>query len=192
MSAKVKICGIKSLEDALLSYRLGADMLGMIFAESPRKVSISTAADIALRLSGKVVLVGVFSDPEDPHISEVCEKAKLDMLQIYFSESVNGFSGYPLPVLRSYLINENTDISEIERAGSLLDFKKAPRLLGLCASENIDMSETILAGGLNCGNVGRILKTLNPLGVDVARGVESEPGRKDKDKLEQFIRKVKS
>ncbi|MEE9555447.1 MAG: phosphoribosylanthranilate isomerase [candidate division Zixibacteria bacterium] len=192
MPTKVKICGITNLEDALLSYQLGADMLGLIFAESPRRVSITAAADIASRLSGKIVLIGVFSDPEDPFISEVCEEVKLDMLQLYFPENANGFSSYLLPVLRSYWINENTDVSKIKMAGSLLDFKKAPRLLGLCASENIDMSETILAGGLNCENVGRIVKTFKPNGVDVARGVESEPGRKDKNKLEQFIQKVKS
>ncbi len=192
MPASVKICGITNLDDALLTYELGADMLGLIFAESPRKVSISTAADIALQLSGKIVLVGVFSDPKDPDIREVCDSVKLDMLQIYFADKVNGSSGYPLPVLRAYWINENTDIIKIERTGSLLDFKKAPRLLELCASENIDMSDTILAGGFDCENVSRVLKTLNPLGVDVARGVESQPGRKDKDMLEQFIRKVKS
>ena len=192
MPARVKICGITNLEDALLTYELGADMLGLIFAESPRKVSISMAADIASHLSRKVVLVGVFSDPEDPNIREVCDRVKLDMLQIYFGENVNGFSGYPLTVMPSYWINEKTDISKIERAGSLLDFKKAPRLLELCASENIDMSDTFLAGGFDCENVDRVLKALNPLGVDVARGVESQPGRKDKDMLEQFIRKVKS
>lgn len=192
MPAKVKICGITNLEDALLSYELGADMLGMIFAESPRSVSISMAADIALHLSGKIVLVGVFSDPDDPHTNEVCDKVKLDMLQIYFGEGLNGFPSYPLPILPSYWVNENTDISKIELAGSLLDFKKAPRLLELCASENIDMSETFLAGGFDCENVDRVMKNLNLLGVDVARGVESEPGRKNKDKLEQFIRKVKS
>ena len=192
MPAKVKICGITNLEDALLSYKLGADMLGLIFAESPRKASISTAADIALRLSGKIVLVGVFSDPEDPNMKDICDRVKLDMLQIYFGEAVNGFPSYPLPILPSYWVNENTDISKIELAGSLLDIKNAPRLLEKCASENINMSEAILAGGLHSGNVGRILKTLKPFGVDVARGVESEPGMKDKDKLEQFIRKVKS
>ncbi len=192
MSAKVKICGITNLEDALLSHTLGADMLGMIFARSPRRISISTAADIALRLSGKVALVGVFSDPDDPQIGEVCERIKLDMLQIYFGENVNGFPSYPLPILPSYWVKEKTDISKIELAGSLLDFKRAPRLLGKCRSENIDMSEAILAGGLHSGNVDSILKTLKPFGVDVARGVESEPGKKDKAKLEQFIRKVKS
>jgi phosphoribosylanthranilate isomerase len=191
MPAKVKICGITSLEDALLALKLGADMLGLIFAESPRRVSMTTATDITLRLSGKIVLVGVFSDPEDPRISEVCERVNLDMLQIYFSDNVNGFLRYPVPVLRSYWISENTDISKIQRAGSLLDFKKAPRLFESCVSENADMSETILAGGFDAANVGHIVKTLNPLGVDVASGVESEPGRKDKDKLERFIRKVK-
>ena len=192
MPATVKICGITNLGDALRSYKLGADMLGLIFAESSRRISITTATDIALRLSGKIVLVGVFSDPEDPRINEVCEKVKLDMLQIYFGEGVNGIPSYPLPILPSYWVNKNTDISKIERSGSLLDFKKAPRLLDLCASENIDMSETFLAGGFDCENVDRVLKILNPLGVDVARGVESQPGMKDEDKLEQFIRKVKS
>jgi phosphoribosylanthranilate isomerase len=192
MPAKVKICGITNLEDALLSYKLGADMLGLIFTESSRRVSITAATDIALRLSGKIVLVGVFSDPDDPQIGEVCERIELDMLQIYFGEGVSGFPSYPLPILPSYWVSENTDISKIELAGSLLDFKKAPRLLEKCASENINMSEAILAGGLHSGNVGSILKILKPFGVDVARGVEREPGMKDKDKLEQFIRKVNS
>ncbi len=132
----------------------------MIFAKSPRRVSITTAADIALRLSGKIVLVGVFSDPDDPRIGDVCDRIKLDMLQIYFGHGINGFPSYPLPILPSYWVNENTDISKIERTGSLLDFKKAPRLLESCVSENIDMSETILAGGLNSANVGRPEKTL--------------------------------
>ena len=192
MPVKVKICGITNLKDALLSYKLGADMLGMIFAESPRKVSIATAADIALRLSGKIVLVGVFSDPDDPLINEVCERAKLDILQLYLPDNTNGRPDYHIPVLQSYWINESTDISNIKMAGSLLDFKKAHRLLGLCVSKNIDMSETILAGGLDCENVSRIVNTFKPLGVDVARGVESEPGRKDVDKLERFIQQVKS
>lgn len=192
MAVKVKVCGITSVADALLSCELGADLLGLIFANSPRRISVRTAAEISMRLSGKIALVGVFSDPDDPGIIEVCERAKLDMLQIYFPDKSNGFLSYPLPVLPSYWITEETDISRIERTGSLLDFKGAPGLLESCEVGKMDMSETILAGGFNIENVGRIVETLNPLGVDVARGVESEPGKKDRDKLERFIRAVKS
>ncbi len=192
MTAAVKICGITNIEDAVLCYNMGADMIGMIFAESPRRISISTASQIASRLAGKITIVGVFSDPEDRSIEEVRENVELDMLQIYFPENENGDLEYPIPVLRSYWIKEDSDLSVIDKSGALLDFKKAPKLLKSCGLSGVKFNDAFLAGGLDSENVKNIIKTFQPHGVDVARGVERIPGIKDKIKLEKFIRKVKS
>lgn len=192
MTVAVKICGITNIDDAVICYNMGADMLGMIFAESPRKISISTASKIASRLAGKITIVGVFSDPEDPSIEEVCENVELDMLQVYFHETRNADFDYPIPLLRSYWIKEDSDLSGIDKSGTLLDFKRAPKLLKSCGSSGVKFHDTFLAGGFDSENVENIIKIFKPHGVDVARGVERIPGIKDKIKLEKFIRKVKS
>lgn len=192
MTTAVKICGITNIDDAVMSYNMGADMLGMIFAESPRKVSISTASEITSRLAGKIKIVGVFSNPEDLSIKEVCENVELDMLQVYFDETGKADFDYPIPLLRSYWIREDSDMTGINKYGALLDFKEAPNLLKSCGLNGMKFNDAFLAGGFNSENVESIIKIFKPHGVDVARGVEKIPGIKDKIKLEKFIRKVKS
>ena len=193
MKPLVKICGITNVSDALCAVEYGADMLGLIFAESPRSVNIESAELIALKLSGKVKLVGVFAEYDTDIISEVCRKIDLDLLQIYFPSQNFLEPKTPVKIIRSYWIKSTVDLNKIDFQKALLDFKHVPEFLHGSSDElkKYDYSNTILAGGLNCGNVTEVINRFQPFGIDVASGVESSPGIKDKEKLKEFIGMVK-
>lgn len=194
MTPKVKVCGMTNVDDAMLAVELGADYIGLIFAESPRRISISAAKQIADKLKGKTQIVGVFADANDPSIADVIANVELDMLQLYFPVGANTALELPLPILRSYWIEKEDDLGSIDIGGALLDFKRVPHLLDKPMPSPLadELRTAFLAGGLDCDNVEAVLKAHQPMAVDVARGVESVPGRKDRDKLTDFIRKVKA
>lgn len=193
MKPLVKICGITSVSDALCAAEYGADMLGLIFAESPRSINYKSAELIVSKLSGKVKFVGVFAEYDIAIINEICNKIDLDMLQIYFPAQNSPEPKTSVKIIRSYWIKSELDLRTIDIQKALLDFKQAPEFLNGSSDElmKYDFSSTILAGGLNCGNITEVINRFQPFGVDAASGVESSPGIKDKEKLKEFISKVK-
>src|ERR1041384_969334 len=87
MSVKVKICGTTNLPDAQAAVAAGADMVGFIFADaSPRRVSIETAAEIALQLPGHVVKVGVFVNAPADFVARAIHECRLNVLQFHGDE----------------------------------------------------------------------------------------------------------
>ncbi|PWB70049.1 hypothetical protein C3F09_09720 [candidate division GN15 bacterium] len=188
MSPIVKICGITSADDAQLSVDLGARMVGLIFAESPRRVSMAAAEQILKTIPDGVLRVGVFSDPCDPNIDSICSRVPLDLLQIYFGNDDSVNNTYTVPILAAFLINELSDL-HADRSFALYDFKNNPALLD-SMSGHFAMEKALLAGGLNSDNVAGIVEKFSPLGVDVCSGVESTPRVKDRRKLEAFMKAV--
>ncbi len=204
MRTRVKICGLTNLEDALWAAEAGADLLGFVFADSPRRVDPLVVQGIIEALPPLVRTVGVFVDEEPEVVLEIAGRCRLDYLQLHGNETpadclllndwqiikaVRIGSGQQFPDLEPYrdccrLFLFDTHVPG--RAGGtgqafdwqLVDREKAGR-------------HFILAGGLNPDNVGRAIATVHPWVVDVSSGVEREPGRKDYKKIEAFMDAVR-
>ncbi len=182
----IKICGITTPGDAVQAIDSGASAIGLIFAPSRREVSIERAREIASVVRGRAELVGVFK--ETATIRAVYEAVRLDRIQIHGS----GAPGIPVPVIRALrpqdigrvhnpAEGEMTLIDGSEGRGQAFDWSLAlgtPRPF-------------VLAGGLTPENVGEAIRITRPYGVDVASGVEAEPGRKDPEKVRRFCAAVK-
>jgi len=202
MAVDVKICGLTNREDALAAMTLGADYLGFILYEgSPRCVATEQLVDI-IRGDPKIRnAVGVFVNASREEVEHVIVEASLDVVQLHGDEDANGFKNLSVPTWRAIKIRKGECVPAVEAwdvdryvidadvrdqfggTGVEVDREKAASVAARCPA--------MLAGGLTPDNVAEAIKRVRPLGVDVSSGVESEPGKKDLDKVEAFIRAAK-
>lgn len=190
----VKICGITNLAAAQAAVEAGADAVGFVFADSVRKVSVDTAADIARELPGGVLRVAVFLRPDPAEVRRIMSRFPADLVQADFG-TVNAGAGL-LPVFREgdddaleeYLSDTVARRFHYEGrssgAGEAVDWQHAARLAR--------RGRMTLAGGLTPANVATALETVQPFGVDVSSGVEAKPGVKDHEKIRDFISAVRN
>ncbi len=197
MATKIKICGITNLADAEKCRDCGVDFIGLVFAESPRQVSVDDAADIARRMSGKVSLVGVFDRYDEAVVSQIVRKVRLDYLQVYYDPENGPIMLPPLPLISSVWMGENGGfrLPPYPCRYLLLDFKRNGGIGGMpeydwnMVNQRYDV---FLAGGIGPENVLGILKFYRPFGIDSASGLESAPGIKDHSKMEQLVHIARS
>jgi len=200
MGLKIKICGITNADDAMAAIEAGADALGFMFYEqSPRNVSIASVAKIARELPPFVSLVGVFVDPTEEVIAQAQGECGLDALQFHGQESTafcERFAHHR--IIKSFRIQNAESLRGLpayRTAAWLLDSHVPGQLGGTGTRFNWDLASEarklgrpiILAGGLTARNVAEAIRKVQPYAVDVSTGVESAPGRKDPDKLREFI-----
>ena len=214
----IKICGTTNLEDAQLAAAAGADALGFIFAPSPRQIDPATAAEIIRALPKGIVRVGVFVNESLATITQIVAEAGLNTVQIHGDgpplpaslkavEEVLGqecgiiraipgerLSGdfmfsesFALPNRAVLLDNARSDSSG--GTGKSFDWSTVASNVRLM-SDRFDL-KFIIAGGLTPGNVGEAIRLFRPWGVDVVSGVEAKPGKKDPQKLRDFIQAVR-
>lgn len=190
----IKICWITRLEDAISAARFGADAIGFVFAESPRKVSPDEAREISMEAPKGVSRVGVFVDYPPQEVSRIAEYCRLDMVQLHGSEDREYSSGLGRTVIKAIRVDGTTDILRAadypchallldgydqKNDGGGFDWRQV-RLLPSSV-------KVIVAGGLDPENVKGAIELTNPYGVDVSRGVESAPGIKDPVLMYRFI-----
>jgi phosphoribosylanthranilate isomerase len=198
---RVKICGVTRLEDALLAARLGADALGFNFwPRSKRYVPPAAAGEIVRQLPPGVTPFGVFVNPARDEALAAVDASGVAVAQLHGDEDPLLCASLPVPVVKGLRIATSRDLAQLaayEVAAFLLDAPSAgyggsgqPCDWGL-ASEVARELPVLLAGGLSAENVADAVRTVHPLGVDVASGVESAPGVKDAALLERFIRSAK-
>lgn len=191
----IKVCGITSEADALLCVGLGADALGFVFAPSPRQVSVAAVRDIVHRVPREVLTVGVFRDEARQRVVQMAYDAGLGAVQLHGHETaedcrwvrqqvpctIRAFSAGDPAITR--FADFGADYILIDGAspgsGEVFDWRLAEGV--------IDHGRMLVSGGLHAGNVAQAIAHLQPWGVDVSSGVESEPGRKDPNKVRQFI-----
>ena len=179
---KVKICGITNELDARLAIRCGADALGFIFAESPRQIQKEALASFRKQIPREVLCVGVFRGQSANEVAGIMKEFSLDVAQVYDPIDLAA------PVWRAKTISEPV----LEAANhSLLDVKADDPALSSIWRHLAETNVFALAGGLHASNVSQAIAICEPEWVDVARGVESEPGVKDETKLIEFMRAVK-
>jgi len=212
---KVKICGITNEEDAQLAVELGADALGFIFADSPRKVTPETAAEIIAGLPPFITTVGVFVNHPINDVKLIAQECGLDVLQFHGEEDGPYCRKFDQRVIKAFRMRNYTEIEEWVfheneyEASTLLD--PNPNVIaylvdayarGKYGGTGIHLNwelvrdlesrkPLILAGGLDHKNVALAIKVVKPFAVDVSSGVELKPGKKDKYKLREFMKVVK-
>jgi phosphoribosylanthranilate isomerase len=196
---RVKVCGITSLDDALLAAEAGADALGFIFVEgTPRYVAPARAAAIVGALPPFVCPVGVFWDHAPDHVRAVVEECGLAAVQLHGSEPPEAVTAAPRPVLKTIKITKREDLALLDRykpAAFLLDSPvrwsegeaRAP-ISWTLAREAAARGRIILSAGLTPETVAEAIRVARPYGVDVNSGVEAAPGRKDPVKVRRFVR----
>jgi len=201
----VKICGITSVEDALLAVDAGADALGLNFVpESKRVVDRVTAAHIADAVADLVELIAVVADRDEGFLDDLREATGIRWLQLHGSELPEALHGLLPDAFKAVAIGSAADVLRAREYGGtrLLVDAKAPGELG-GTGQSFDWSlvvplarerDLIVAGGLRPDNVGDAIAALLPFGVDVASGVEM-PGnarKKDEGKLRAFVAAVRA
>ena len=195
----VKICGITSETDALMSVAMGADALGFLFAPSPRRISPSKAADIIKRLPSNVLSVGVFRDESLQGITEVLAKTRLRAVQLHGHESreVTRAVSAEVPIVIKAFPAASPELEEAKSYGAnviLIDAERPGKgqvFDWALAERSAGGKRVILAGGLTPENVSTAIAQTRPWGVDVSTGVESKPGRKDSRLVRRFVRAAK-
>ena len=203
MSVTVKICGITSEADALAAVEAGADAIGLMFYEgSPRHVTLEQAKAISAALPQHVMRVGVFVNAEEAFVHQALTECMLNILQFHGDETPEECSRYPVMTLKAFRVQGEETLAELEAypaAGYLLDAYVKDALGGTGATFNWDLAvraqefgkPIFLAGGLTPENVVEAVRKVQPFGVDVSSGVESEPGRKDAEQMRTFVSAAK-
>lgn len=193
----VKICGITRREDADAAADLGANAIGFVlWPASPRHANLDTVATIVGGLPPFIIPVGVFVNPSADDIAQAAG-AGLRLAQVHGQVPPGRLT---LPVLRAVHLGASTDDIEpaVDDATVLLDAHDPVRHGG--TGQTVDWTRAravaakrriVLAGGLTPLNVREAIAAVRPYAVDVASGVEAEPGIKDSLKLRAFIDAVR-
>lgn len=202
---KVKICGIKTLQDVEFVNRQKPDFTGFVFYSlSKRYVSLITARSLKAKLNKKIKSIGVFVNAPPEEIAAAAELGIINMVQLHGDET-NAYIAElrkicTLPIIKAVRVREEADIKKAAFYNCeyfLFDTYGTASYGGTGRQFDTQLLKGIkinkpyfLAGGLNAGNVRSALKGLKPYAVDVSGGVESG-GSKDEIKIKNFIKKVK-
>jgi phosphoribosylanthranilate isomerase len=198
---KVKICGITNIEDARISYQLGADAIGFIFhKKSKRFIEPERVEEIIISLPPLILKVGVFVNMPPNEINEISKKIKLNIVQLHGEENQDIIDKVDLPVIKALRIKNEFDytaISQYRNCSILLDAFDDREYGGTGKQFNWDAipvalrSKIILAGGVSVQNIKQIYNEINPYAVDISSSVEASPGIKDHEKLKELFNKIK-
>jgi phosphoribosylanthranilate isomerase len=194
---QVKICGICDAAGAAAAVEAGADLIGFHFCSSQRRVTPEEAKAIIEALSPRPTIVGVFIDQDAAEVRQIAEFAGLDLLQLHGSESPGFEAGRPVMKVLKVREGQVPDAegwpdpvmldswSPDQRGGTgqVWDWELARPLLAA--------RKVFIAGGLEPGNVGKVVSGFKPYGVDVSSGVESSVRVKDPDKVRAFVHAVR-
>ncbi len=196
----VKICGITNVKDALDAIELGADAVGFLFTESPRKISVSKASEIVKQLPANFLTIGVFRDQEAREVIDTVREVGLLGAQMHGRESVAEVAEvieHVRWVAKSVIAGSQEALKADEFGTSMILVDSAHPGTGTSYDLNLLQQipkalRLILSGGLTVTNVGESIKVVSPWGVDVSSGVETSPGVKDRTKMRDFIKNARS
>jgi phosphoribosylanthranilate isomerase len=199
---RVKICGITSAEDALAAVEAGADALGFVFVPgTPRLVHPETAERIVAGLPPFVTAVGVFADQPLEEVLRIAARCNLQAVQLHGDEPEAFSRRIPLKIIKAVRVRDAPDLRPIATYPAhafLLDAFVEGQAGGTGTPISWDLAmqakghaPIILSGGLRPETVGLAVRRVRPYGVDVSSGVEMRPGRKDHQKVREFIAAVR-
>ena len=202
---RVKICGITRLADARAAVDAGADALGFVFAQSPRRVSETKVRWITSRLAPWITKVGVFVNARPSTIARTMKRCGLDAVQLHGEEppaDARALRKMGFPVIKALRVRDSLDKQTLDGypADAFLLDTAAPGIYG-GSGRSFDWRllrglrttrPLIISGGLRPGNVRKLLKNIKPYGVDVSSGVENSPRKKDTKLVRKFVKNAKT
>jgi phosphoribosylanthranilate isomerase len=201
-TVRVKICGITRGVDLQAAVAAGADALGFVFAQrSKRVLEPQQATDLVANAPAFVSRVGLFMDQGIDTISSILDQVPLNLLQFHGQESGGFCRRFGLPYIKAISMQSGLDVQRVadeygDAAALLLDSHQPGGVGG--TGQVFDWSAipelpipVILAGGLTAANVRQAVEQVKPWAVDVSSGVEDAPGRKNADRMREFIREAK-
>ena len=202
---KIKICGITNIEDAQKAVSSGADALGFVFANSPRRVNSSVARSIIEAIEDDVLKVGVFVNETIDNINKIVKYCSLDAVQLHGDETAEYCSKLKgIQVIKAFRIKDKISLAEMalykDVFAYLLDTFSEDKYGG--TGKTFDWSlavkakefgrPVILSGGLGPDNISLAIKTVRPYGVDISSSIEVKPGKKDHALMAALIRDIKA
>jgi phosphoribosylanthranilate isomerase len=193
---KIKICGIKRLEDIEIVNRYKPDYIGFVFADSKRKVSHGLAKELRNNLDSNIIPVGVFVDSPQEEILKLFDEEIIEIAQLHGSESeqyildLKKKTNGELKTINAIEMTQEVDLLEYNDSNSdylLLDSGKG-------SGKTFDWSlirkdikkEFFLAGGLNSKNVTQAIDEFNPYAIDLSSSLETD-GFKDENKIKEIM-----
>jgi phosphoribosylanthranilate isomerase len=211
MSLIVKICGLSTPETLDAALDAGADMVGFVFfPPSPRHLQFDVAGVLGQRVRGRAQKVALMVDADEAFLEAVVAALHPDILQLHGKESPERVAAlkkrFGLPIIKALAVEARSDFDQVKRyasAGNWILFDaKAPadatRPGGLgkpfdwaLLSGAIPSVPVMLSGGLDARNVKEALRITRVPAVDVSSGVEISPGRKDVQKIREFIKSAR-
>jgi phosphoribosylanthranilate isomerase len=199
-----KVCGITNSEDAREAADAGADAIGLIFAESPRKVNVEEARRISVALPDGVLKVGVFVDAEPEEVLETAREVGLDLAQLHGDETpetVVAIRGAGLPVMKALRVRNAEALAEIQSYEAdliMLDAWSARARGGTGETFEWGLAKSVkgrdnivVSGGLTPENVREAIEFFEPYGVDASSSLEEKPGKKSGERVRRFVRAAK-
>ena len=206
---QVKICGITNVADALAAVAAGADALGFVFADSPRRVEPEKARQIIRALPPFVTTIGVFADAPLESVEVAAAAAGVSHVQLHGAENASYCAALSRPVIkRLCVVGRNTRALAAEMAaydvsaflldpgagsGRAFDWSMCAELHDAIRRQTPPRDiAIIIAGGLTPHHVADAIHTARPQAVDVCTGVETYPGKKDAVRMKDFVLAVRA
>jgi phosphoribosylanthranilate isomerase len=199
MRTRIKVCGITTPDDAAMAARAGADFVGVVLTERLRRLTHQPAREIAIALPPETLLVGVFADETPEAVASQVRGLPVHAVQVRGWDQETSGETYevwhvlrdgapdpatlPMVPLRTYLLDA-ADPDRPGGTGKRADWDWARRAV------NAGL-RLIVAGGLSPENVAELVLTVRPFGVDASSGLEFEPGRKDPQRVQAFIERIR-
>jgi phosphoribosylanthranilate isomerase len=197
---KVKVCGITNPDDARVAADAGADAIGLIFAESPRRISVERAREIAAALPEDVLRVGVFVDAEPGEVLRIAREVGLDYAQLHGDEPPEALAeirGGGVGVMKALRVRNAEVLAAVERYEAdliLLDAWSAEARGGTGARFDWELAKSlrgrdniVVSGGLGPENVREAIEYFQPYGVDASSSLEERPGKKSGERVRRFV-----
>ncbi|WP_288267044.1 phosphoribosylanthranilate isomerase [uncultured Methanobrevibacter sp.] len=193
---KIKICGLKRLEDIEIVNKYRPDYMGFVFADTKRKVSHELARQLKDKLDPEIISVGVFVDAPKEEIVELFENGTIEMAQLHGLESedyikdLKAMTDNRLIVIKAIEMSQDTDLLKYDSSNAdylLLDSGKGSGKTFDWRLIRKDLKKDFfLAGGLNKDNVTQAIEEFEPYAVDLSSSLEVN-GFKNEDKIKEIM-----
>ncbi len=193
---KIKICGLKRLEDIEMVNRYKPDYIGFVFADTKRKVSHELASELKANLDSDIISVGVFVDAPKDEILKQFNEGTIEIAQLHGSESedyiidLKESTNNELKIIKAIEMSEDTDLLSYDSSNAdylLLDSGKGSGKTFDWRLIRKDLKKDFfLAGGLNSENIAGAIEQFNPYAVDLSSSLEVD-GFKNEDKIKEIM-----
>jgi indole-3-glycerol phosphate synthase/phosphoribosylanthranilate isomerase len=197
----VKICGITNRADAEAAVSAGADMLGFVFADSPRRAGEELLLELAdLEVLKVAVVVAGGGRPVPKEVLRALGSGLLDAVQLHGDEEPGECAELAFPYYKAVRLRSEEDVARVGAYRSprvLIDaFDRSAyggtgrRIMPELVDAVAEAGPVWMAGGIGPENVGEIVRRQRPELIDASSLLEAEPGRKDHDKLKTFFEEI--